>query len=142
VDPEQGTLGSAHWARWVVDGGLRHLIDPREIPADWSTGSLRLGTTEPGGEGGWSAGSEVYELNADLVDRALELTQGVDLADSDRAAESGPIRMGVVDAVRHNPIDRAAFKRERAAARQKVFNQLWRLITTMSQESVKANTNP
>jgi purine nucleoside permease len=87
VDPEQGTLGSAHWARWVVDGGLRHLIDPREIPADWSTGSLRLGTTEPGGAGGWSAGSEVYELNADLVDRALELTQGVDLADSDRAAE-------------------------------------------------------
>jgi hypothetical protein len=53
-----------------------------------------------------------------------------------------PIRMRVVDAVRHNLIDRAAFKRERAADRQKVFNQLWRLITTMSQESVKANTNP
>src|SRR6185295_11877476 len=53
-----------------------------------------------------------------------------------------PIRMRVVDAVRHNPIDRAAFKRERAADRQQVFNQLWRLITTMSQESVKANANP
>src|SRR4029078_11574179 len=53
-----------------------------------------------------------------------------------------PIRMRVVDAVRHDPIDRAAFKRERAADRQKVFNQLWRLITTMSQQSVKANSNP
>ena len=53
-----------------------------------------------------------------------------------------PIRMRVVYAVRHNPIDRAAFKRERAAERQKVFNQLWRLITTMSQESVEANAYP
>jgi hypothetical protein len=35
-----------------------------------------------------------------------------------------PISMRVVDAVRHNPIDRTAFKRERAAERQKVFNQL------------------
>src|SRR6185436_9959336 len=53
-----------------------------------------------------------------------------------------PIRMRVVDTVRHNPIDRPASKRERAADRQKVFNQLWCLITTMSQESVKANSNP
>jgi purine nucleoside permease len=29
VDPAQGTLGSAHWARFAVDGGLQNEIDAR-----------------------------------------------------------------------------------------------------------------
>ena len=86
VDPEEGTLGSAHWARYVVDAGLRHLIDPREIPEDWDTGSLPLGADKPGAEGGWAAGTELYELNPDLVRRALEITDDTELADSEEAA--------------------------------------------------------
>ncbi|RVV97577.1 purine nucleoside permease [Mesobaculum littorinae] len=88
VDPEEGTLGSAHWARYVVDGGLRHQIDPREIPQGWTTGAFDLGTAEPGqAEGGWSAGTEVYALNADLAQRAFDITRDVALADGDTAAE-------------------------------------------------------
>lgn len=87
VDPEHGTLGSAHWARYVVDAGLRHLIDPREIPEAWQTGSLALGTSEPEGEGGWTAGTELYELNDKLAQRALEITRDTALADNEKAAE-------------------------------------------------------
>ncbi|QDY70385.1 purine-nucleoside phosphorylase [Qingshengfaniella alkalisoli] len=87
VDPEEGTLGSAHWARYVVDGGLRHQIDPREIPEGWETGSLKLGTAEPGADGGWEAGSELFELNPDLLTAAVEASKAVELADSDQAAE-------------------------------------------------------
>lgn len=87
VSPEEGTLGSAHWAKRAIDGGLRHQIDPREIPEDWETGALVLGTSNPGeSEGGWAAGTEVYTLNPDLADRAFELTRDVELFDSDAAA--------------------------------------------------------
>src|SRR5271167_4235860 len=37
-NPETVSLGSAAWARWVVDGDLGYEIDPREIPPDWTTG--------------------------------------------------------------------------------------------------------
>ncbi len=40
--PEQVSLGSAVWARWVVDGDLGYEIDAREIPPDWPTGYLPL----------------------------------------------------------------------------------------------------
>jgi purine nucleoside permease len=43
VDPAKGTLGSAHWARYAVDGGLQQEIDARETPTDWSAGYLGSG---------------------------------------------------------------------------------------------------
>ena len=45
--PDQVSLGSAAWARWVVDGDLGYEIDAREIPADWSTGMLPLDKSRP-----------------------------------------------------------------------------------------------
>ena len=86
VDPEHGTLGSAHWARFVVDGDLRHRIDPREVPEGWTTGAVPLGAEKPGAEAGWRAGTEVYELDPALIDAALALTRGVALADGEAAA--------------------------------------------------------
>jgi purine nucleoside permease len=86
VDPSDATLGSALWARYVIDGGLRHEIDPRQVPADWPNGMLGLGAEAPGEKPTWGAGTEVYHLSDPLVDRALELTQGVELADSPEAA--------------------------------------------------------
>ena len=85
VDPAQGTLGSAHWARFVVDGGLRHQIDPREIPADWTSGAIGLGADTPDAPAGWQAGTELYELNEALVNAAFEATKDVQLADDDTA---------------------------------------------------------
>ena len=85
VDPADGTLGSAHWARFAVDGGLRHEIDPRQIPSDWPDGVVALGAKRPGEKAGWGSATEVYKLNEKLANKALALTSGVELADSDEA---------------------------------------------------------
>lgn len=85
VDPSDGTLGSAHWARFAVDAGLRHEIDPRQIPADWPDGVVGLGAQKPGEKPKWGSGTEVYKLNEKLAEKALALTSGVELADSDEA---------------------------------------------------------
>jgi purine nucleoside permease len=87
VDPKDGTLGSALWARYVVDGGLRHDIDPRQIPQDWPDGMVALGAKRPGEKAGWGAGTEVYALNSALAEKAFELTKSVELADGDDAAQ-------------------------------------------------------
>jgi len=86
VDPSDGTLGSALWARYVIDGGLRHEIDPRQIPSGWPNGMFGLGADAPGQKPTWGAGTEVYHLSDQLVDRALALTTNVELADSPEAA--------------------------------------------------------
>lgn len=83
VDPSDGTLGSAHWARFAVDAGLRHEVDPRQIPADWPDGVVALGAKAPGEKPKWGSGTEIYKLNDKLADKALALTSDVELADSD-----------------------------------------------------------
>jgi purine nucleoside permease len=85
IDPADGTLGSAAWADWVVDGDLAHEVDAREIPADWDYGLIPLGCAAPTCEEGWAAGTEVFQLNTPLVDWAMNLSQGVELADSEAA---------------------------------------------------------
>ncbi len=84
IDPIDGSLGSAAWAEWVVDGDLGHEIDAREIPADWKTGYVPLRKSRPyelprrvPDEG------EYYHLNSGLVDWAYRLTENVQLADSE-----------------------------------------------------------
>jgi purine nucleoside permease len=85
VDPADGTLGSAHWARFAVDGGLQNAIDAREIPSDWTTGYLAIGASRPGEKVELKYGSEVYRLNEDLLQKAYRLTKDVELADNDAA---------------------------------------------------------
>ena len=85
VDPAFGTLGSAHWARFVVDGGLQNEIDAREIPPDWNTGYLEIGAPAPGKKAKQDYGDEVYRLNEVLLQAAFRLTKDVELVDSDAA---------------------------------------------------------
>src|SRR5215467_6784496 len=47
IDPAVGSLGSAVWADYIVDGDLAHEIDAREIPKDWPTGYVPLGKSTP-----------------------------------------------------------------------------------------------
>ena len=47
VNPNEGSIGSAAWAEWVVDGDLGFEIDAREMPADWPTGFIPLGKAQP-----------------------------------------------------------------------------------------------
>jgi purine nucleoside permease len=85
VNPEFGTLGSALWAPYAIDGGLRHEIDPRQMRDNASGGVVALGAEAPGEPAGWAAGTEVDALNPDLAQRAYEITRDVELADSPEA---------------------------------------------------------
>ena len=83
VNPLRGSLGSAAWAEWVVDGDLAREIDAREIPAGWKTGYLPLRGAVPYEQPHTSAEGEVYRLSPGLVTWAFELTRNVPLDDSD-----------------------------------------------------------
>lgn len=47
VDPENASVGSAAWARWVVDGDIAYEIDPREAPDGWPYGIVPIGGKKP-----------------------------------------------------------------------------------------------
>jgi purine nucleoside permease len=85
IDPAHGTLGSAHWARYAIDGGLQNEIDAREMPPDWSAGYLAIGADAPGKKAVMRYGSEVYRLDENLLQAAYKLTKDVDLSDGDAA---------------------------------------------------------
>lgn len=68
--PDNGTLGFAAWARWVVDYDLGHHLLPEEAP------DIPHAYQEFGGE------TTVFRLNDDLVDMAYDLTQDLELTDS------------------------------------------------------------
>ncbi|GAB2533891.1 purine-nucleoside phosphorylase [Nocardia heshunensis] len=75
--PEQGTLGGAAWARWVVDFDLGNHLDPASAP------DVPFGY-RPVEEYNTAA----YQLDESLVDKAVAWTRDVKLADSpDAAAE-------------------------------------------------------
>ena len=85
INPNQGSVGSAAWAEWVVDRDLSHEIDAREIPADWSTGVVPLQRVKPfeGPPPGQGIYSPVpYHLNPELVSWAYGLTKDVKLEDT------------------------------------------------------------
>jgi len=83
INPARGSLGTAAWAQWVVDGDLAREIDAREIPADWKTGYLPLRGSVPYQQPRDSTEGEVYHLNTGLVDWAFQLTERVPLSDSE-----------------------------------------------------------
>ncbi len=83
IDPADGSLGSAAWAEWVVDGDLSHEIDAREIPAGWKTGYVPLRRSVPYEQPLQAGDGESYHLNAALVNWAFNLTRSVPLVDND-----------------------------------------------------------
>src|SRR5437899_6993944 len=83
IDPADGSLGSAAWAEWVVDGDLAHEIDAREIPADWKTGYVPLRKSAPYEKPRQDVDGMTYHLNAGLTDWAFNLTRNVALVDTE-----------------------------------------------------------
>lgn len=99
--PDRISLGSAAWARWVVDSDLSYEIDPREIPPDWSTGYLPLRKAKPFEQPAAPLDGQVFALNPALTQWAFNLTRNVALADSDKLHE---IRTGFnASAAQHPP---------------------------------------
>jgi purine nucleoside permease len=82
IDPQQGSLGSAVWSDWIVDGDIAHEIDPREAPKDWSTGYVPLRKSTPYEQPRTDDNGIVFHLNTGLVDWAYGLTRNVALPDT------------------------------------------------------------
>jgi purine nucleoside permease len=95
INPEQGTVGSAAWARYLVDFGIQWELDAREIPPGWNTGYLGINTRSPADKPPLDYRTEVFQLNEALLQKAYALSRATVLSDSPqaqaaRARYSGP----------------------------------------------------
>ncbi len=89
VNPAKASVGSAAWARWVVDGDLGYELDAREIPADWPHGLIPLGGKVPNksvAPPAWAPKPMAWELDRGLVNWAYALSYSVVIPDSPEAA--------------------------------------------------------
>jgi len=82
--PDRISLGSAAWARWVLDADLAYEIDAREIPKDWSTGFIPLGKAKPYEQPVQARPGQIYHLNEELVQWAFNLSRATQLDDSEK----------------------------------------------------------
>ena len=85
IDPAQGTIGSAAWAKYLVDFGIQWELDAREIPPGWNTGYLGINTKSPTEKPPLDYKTEVFQLNTKLADAAYALSRNVVLSDSGQA---------------------------------------------------------
>jgi purine nucleoside permease len=104
VDPGAASVGSAAWARWVVQGDTLREFDDREVPHGWPYGLFAIGASAPNK---LPTGTESYsgftntgklamsmKLNQGLAQWAFDLTKDIHIPDSrdlqkDRAAWIG-----------------------------------------------------
>lgn len=101
VDPEDAPLGSAIWAKWVIDGDLAKEIDAREIPEDWPYGMIALGAKEPNTlDGGWQVETVKFKLNEGLVDWAYEITKDYPLPENEAITAFSEIYAGYPNAIK------------------------------------------
>jgi purine nucleoside permease len=86
VDPNVASVGSAAWANWVVNADLGFEIDARDKPRAWPTGIVPLdrrtpyATPRPPTDS--IDGTQVYELDAGLVEWAYRRTVATPLTDT------------------------------------------------------------
>jgi purine nucleoside permease len=104
VDPAVASVGSAAWARWVVDGDLAQEIDLRDAPADWPTGVVPYGRSTPYERPAPPIHSDnanvAYLLNRKLADWAYGRTKGLALHDDAALAK---LRSGYAGAAARPP---------------------------------------
>ena len=83
IDPLRGTIGSVAWARYVVDMGIAHEIDAREMPRGWRDGYFGVMTDGPGKLPTFDYRTELFQLDESLLQRALALSKTAKLEDSE-----------------------------------------------------------
>jgi len=82
IDPKRGTIGSAAWARYVVDTGIAHEIDAREMPQGWQDGFFGIMTDGPGQVPKFEYRTEEFALDEALLQQAISLSKSAKLEDS------------------------------------------------------------
>jgi purine nucleoside permease len=111
IDPAAGSLASAVWSDYIVDGDLAYEIDAREIPSSlpnatpeqraiWTTGYIPLRKSTPYEEPLDPESIAVYRLNPALVNWAYSMTKGIALPDNPELKE---LRMHFDGAEAHRP---------------------------------------
>jgi purine nucleoside permease len=83
IDPQRGTIGSAAWARYVVDSGIAHEIDARELPRGWHDGYFGVNTDAPDQVPKFDYETELFRLDEALLQKALALSRSVTLEDGE-----------------------------------------------------------
>ncbi|CAN7362093.1 purine nucleoside permease [Phenylobacterium sp. LjRoot225] len=92
ADPEVASVGSAAWARWVVQGDTLREFDDREVPKDWPYGLFAIGAKAPNKlpdnpdsfAGMTDAGklNMALKLNPGLARWAFDMTKDTPIPDS------------------------------------------------------------
>lgn len=85
--PRVATLADATFSRYIIQI-LEYEVDAREMPTNWTTGYFPLGTENYTEYPENIYGTEIFELNAVLRDRAVELAQKVHLDNGTKANEA------------------------------------------------------
>jgi purine nucleoside permease len=85
IDPHVSTIGSATWARYLVDFGIAHEIDAREMSSGWPSGYFGIGAKDPDSKPTFEYRTEVFKLNERLLQKALSLSASAPLIDNDKA---------------------------------------------------------
>ena len=104
IDPAMGSLASAVWSDWIIDGDQAYEIDAREIPKDWTTGYIPLGKSTPyempRAARFHDDDGNIFHLNTPLVSWAFNLTKDIELPDTPQLKAG---RMQYAGDIAHRP---------------------------------------
>lgn len=108
ADPNAASVGSAAWARWVINGDELREFDDREAPNDWPYGLFAIGSmkpntlpSDPNGFGEIETADDLgmaYKLNPALVQWAFEMTRKIRIPDTAALAEQRKLWKGYPNA--------------------------------------------
>ncbi|MCA1955928.1 purine nucleoside permease [Zymomonas sp.] len=82
VNPNASSIGSAAWIGNVVDSDFGYSIDPREMPSDWSTGSIPWDKKRPYETPRPDNSHNLFALNKGLQNWAYQQTAQITLPDN------------------------------------------------------------
>jgi len=82
INPQYGTIGTATWARYLVDVDIAHEIDAREMPRGWSDGYFGVLTHGQEQKPRFDYRTELFEVDEALLQKALQLSRHAALEDS------------------------------------------------------------
>ena len=85
VNPEVATICEVTFARYAIQVAMQYEIDPRELPANFSTGYVPQGSTLPSEYPQSIYGTEVFEVNQNLQRIAASFARKATLNDSSAA---------------------------------------------------------
>jgi purine nucleoside permease len=92
VDPDAASVGSAAWARWIVQGDTLREFDDREIPPGWPYGLFAIGASAPNklptsteSYSGFTDTGKLamsMKLNQELAQWAFDMTKDIPIPDN------------------------------------------------------------